>query len=124
MLISNSLELNSLARVCCLSVVSLLCLVGCGNGSGDEPKKQSVATSEGENLVSKNCFVCHGQGINGAPIVGNKKMWSKRLDQGLPVLIDHAINGYGLMPAKGGKTELTDEEIALAVTYMVEQVTD
>ena len=76
----------------------------------------------GEQIVNSVCVVCHAQGINGAPIIGNKKMWSKRLPQGEDVLIEHAINGYELMPAKGGSTDLSDEEIAAAVRYMMSQV--
>lgn len=88
----------------------------------------SAACSEkpnvGEQIVNTVCVVCHSQAINGAPIIGNKKMWSKRLPQGEEVLIQHAIEGYELMPAKGGKTELTDEEVAAAVRYMVQQVSN
>ena len=35
-----------------------------------------------------------------------------RVDQGIPILVEHASNGFGLMPAKGGKTHLTEQEIA------------
>ncbi|MCM2680087.1 c-type cytochrome [Echinimonas agarilytica] len=78
--------------------------------------------SQGELIVKGTCKVCHAQGINGAPIIGNKKMWGPRLGQGIPVLVEHASNGYGLMPAKGGNDALTKEEITAAVEYMVSQV--
>ncbi len=78
--------------------------------------------TEGEKIVNANCVVCHSQGINGAPILGNQKMWAPRIIQGVPVLVEHAINGYELMPAKGGKTHLTDEQIELAVNHMVSLV--
>ena len=43
--------------------------------------------------------------------------------QGMDVLKDHAINGYtgsaGYMPAKGGRVDLSDDEVAAAVDYMV-----
>lgn len=76
----------------------------------------------GEEIVNTVCVACHAQGINGAPIIGNKKMWSKRLPQGEALLIEHAINGYELMPAKGGRSDLSDEDIASAVRYMTSQV--
>ncbi|SMF20104.1 Cytochrome c5 [Alteromonadaceae bacterium Bs31] len=78
-----------------------------------------AAPSAGEVLFTKNCKVCHAQGLNGAPIVGNKAMWAGRKDQGLEVLVQHASEGYGLMPAKGGNTELSKEEITLAIEYML-----
>jgi len=76
----------------------------------------------GEQIVNSVCVACHAQALNGAPIIGNKKMWSKRLPQGEDLLIEHAINGYELMPAKGGRSDLSDEDIAAAVRYMMSQV--
>ena len=80
--------------------------------------------SLGEVTYLGTCKTCHANGLNGAPIFGNKKMWSKRTGQGIPTLVEHASNGYGLMPAKGGNEALTTEEITAAVEYMVSQVTD
>jgi cytochrome c len=41
------------------------------------------------------------------------------------VLRDHALNGFtgdtGFMPPKGGRIDLSDEEILAAVEYMLEQ---
>ena len=76
----------------------------------------------GEEVFSGLCIRCHAAGLNGAPIFGNEKMWGPRIEQGIPVLVEHAINGYGLMPAKGGNPDLTDEQIAAAVAYMVNEV--
>jgi cytochrome c5 len=91
--------------------------VGCG-----ESAKAPVAPSSGEVIFMGTCRACHAQGINGAPIFGNKKMWAKRLPQGMPTLIEHATQGYGLMPAKGGNTDLSVEDISDAVNYMVAAV--
>ncbi len=85
-------------------------------------EREPPAPSVGELVFSKTCKACHAAGLNGAPIFGNQKMWAKRLPQGIPTLVEHATNGFGLMPAKGGNTALTDEEIAAAVNYMVDQV--
>jgi cytochrome c5 len=95
-----------------LVVSSLSILAGCGD--------KTLAL--GEQVYKGTCIACHAQGINGAPMFGNKKMWAKRIGQGIPTLADHAYNGYGLMPARGGNMDLTKEEIEAAVTYMVAQV--
>lgn len=86
----------------------------------------SACTSEkdkqltmGGDIYKANCKVCHAQGINGAPVYGNKKNWAKRVPQGIDVLVEHASNGYGLMPAKGGNLALTEPEIRAAITYML-----
>lgn len=95
-----------------LGLVGLL-LCACGK----DPRLEN-----GEAVVITNCKVCHAQGINGAPILGNKKMWGPRLEQGHAVLVSHALSGYGLMPARGGKPDLSDEDISNAVLYMMSTV--
>lgn len=73
----------------------------------------------GEELAKKNCKACHGQGINGAPIIGNNKMWGPRIVKGKEALVTNAFNGIGLMPAKGGNENITKEEIDLVVGYFL-----
>jgi cytochrome c5 len=97
--------------VLCL-VGSLSLLTGCGD--------KTLAL--GKEVYEGTCIACHAQGLNGAPMFGNKKMWAKRIGQGIPTLVEHASQGYGLMPAKGGNMDLTDEEIEAAIRYMLAQV--
>ena len=59
--------------------------------------------------------------MNGAPKIGDKNAWAKRASQGLTSLTEHAINGIRQMPAHGGNANLSDLEIARAITYMVNQ---
>lgn len=87
--------------------------------SGDEQQAQLLA---GEEIVNKNCKVCHAQGLNGAPVIGNSKMWGSRIAKGREALVANAINGVGLMPPKGGQTHVTDKEIDLAVGYFLSQL--
>jgi len=104
----------------CVFIGSLLTvLTACG---GTEDSSESAELMKGEKVVAALCINCHAAGLNGAPIIGNEKMWGKRLPQGVDTLIEHATNGYELMPAKGGNSDLTDEEVAAAVRYMVSQV--
>jgi len=44
-----------------------------------------------------------------------------RLAQGFPVLLEHAIKGYRLMPARGGNGQLADEDVANALGYIVSE---
>lgn len=96
-----------------LVLSALFLLTGCDSDSG--------LSASGKQLYDANCKVCHAQGLNGAPILGNRKMWRGRLTQGPDLLIQHAIEGYGLMPAKGGKTSLSDEQVAAIVRYMISE---
>lgn len=70
------------------------------------------------------CAPCHASGIAGAPTVGNKSTWQNRTGKSTAVLIENAIKGFqgksGFMPAKGGNSALTDEEISSAVMYILE----
>ena len=98
-------------------------LSGCSK-QPDQSEPADPAISAGEAIVKANCKVCHAQGINGAPVLGNKKMWQERAQQPLELLVQHVSEGYGLMPAKGGNEELTQEDITLAVKYMLAQVNE
>jgi cytochrome c5 len=89
-----------------------------------EPEPVAAALS-GPQVYNSACLACHGAGIGGAPVLGNVEAWAERIAQGMDILKDHAINGYqgsaGYMPAKGGRTDLSDEEVANAVDYMVSE---
>ena len=77
----------------------------------------------GPQVYNSACNVCHGNGVGGAPIVGDLGEWSARIAQGTEVLYDHAIDGFqgsaGVMIAKGGRLDLSDKEVQDAVDYMV-----
>lgn len=101
-------------------------LAGCGEDVATAPAEADLSPplAEGEKIVKANCFVCHAQGINGAPIIGNDKMWAPRAPQGIEILVEHAMSGYGLMPAKGGNDELGEREIRLAIGYMLSELNE
>ena len=79
------------------------------------------AGRSGKDVVDAVCITCHGTGAQGAPKIGDRKAWDKRASQGLTSLTEHALNGIRQMPAHGGSANLTDLEIARAITYMVNQ---
>lgn len=110
-----SVNIRGISKV----ITLLLLLSACSEQGADRDVQSSMSDAlvQGETLYKQNCKVCHAQGINGAPILGNKKMWGTRVDKGADVLAANAIAGVGLMPAKGGKTHLTDAEIRLVVDY-------
>lgn len=90
--------------------------------SGCSKEEPVVEISAGEQIFNRNCKVCHAQGINGAPILGNEAMWKDRKSQPVDTLIAHAMNGYGLMPAKGGNPELTEQDIRACVNFMLSKL--
>lgn len=82
-----------------------------------------ASTEEGKKVYNKTCALCHGVGAAGAPIPGNKDDWGPRIAQGMDILHKHAIEGYtgakGMMPARGGAANLSDDEVMSAVDHMV-----
>lgn len=85
-----------------------------------QPAAQQVRS--GKQIVESVCSTCHAAGVLNAPKIGDKAAWQPRIAQGENVLLQHAIQGFKLMPAKGGNTSLSDEDMKKAVSYMLEQV--
>ena len=72
------------------------------------------------------CFGCHGanSAIPNTPRLTHKDEWAPRIKKGKETLFKHALEGFqdkGMMPAKGGNTELSDDEVKAAVIYMVNE---
>jgi len=72
----------------------------------------------GEEVVKAVCSMCHAAGLMNAPKIGDKDAWKPRIAQGQATLISHATNGIRSMPAKGGNSSLSDNEVSNAVIYM------
>jgi cytochrome c5 len=72
----------------------------------------------GEAVVGAVCSACHAVGALGSPKIGDASAWGPRIKQGYETLISHALNGIRQMPARGGNSDLTDNEVANAVAYM------
>lgn len=90
-----------------------------GDGGGDEGDE---GAANGQDVYSQVCAACHDTGVAGAPALGDEEAWAPRLEKGKEALYDSAINGLGAMPPKGGKPDLSDEEVQAAVDYMIEEV--
>lgn len=82
----------------------------------DNTKNQS-----GEQVYNTICAACHTSGVAEAPITGNKEQWRNRISEGIEHLYEQAINGVGIMPAKGGMATLSDEEVKAAVDFIIER---
>ena len=80
----------------------------------------------GPQVYNAACIVCHQPpGTGGAPPIGDVAAWQPRIAQGMDTLYMHALQGYqgekGFMPPKGGRVDLSDDEIRAAVDYILEQ---
>ena len=76
---------------------------------------------DAEMIYTNVCAACHTTGAGGAPKLLAAE-WDDRIAQGEDVLLLHAIEGYmgdnGLMPAKGGRVDLSDEQVKVTVQFM------
>ena len=93
----------------------------------NSPPEAVAAPLTGPQVYNAVCIACHAPpGIGGAPALGDGDAWTARIAQGMDTLIDHALHGFststGVMPRKGGRLDLSDEEIIAAIEYMIEQV--
>lgn len=94
-----------------------------------EQEGDSEAVDEGDDVVMSGsavnesaCMSCHANGTLNAPVTGDNEAWASRYDEkGLDQLVSNAINGYNAMPARGGDSSLSDEEVRNAVVYLLEE---
>jgi len=77
----------------------------------------------GDEVFQQVCSVCHAAGLAGAPKAGDKAAWGPRIAKGKATLYQHALQGFqgssGVMPPKGGRTDLPDDLVKGAVDHMV-----
>ncbi|MBI3144724.1 MAG: cytochrome c5 family protein [Pseudogulbenkiania sp.] len=129
-------------NVLALALLAMLSLTACGEKAASGKTEQAAAPAaaeaatqtaavdpalkKGEDVVKKTCLMCHQTGAAGAPIVGNKGDWEARLAQGKDTLYKHALEGFtgekGAMPARGGNSALSDDEVKAAVDFMASKV--
>lgn len=81
------------------------------------------APKDGVEVYEVACKACHGVGLAGAPKSGDTAAWSPRIAKGKETLYEHAIKGFsgtaGVMPAKGGRADVSDDLIRQAVDHIL-----
>lgn len=88
------------------------------------PAADDTLAGPGKDTVDAVCAACHDSGLMGSPIMGDAEAWAPRIEKGIETLHKHALEGFNMMPAKGGRTDLPDADITAAVDYMVSLVQD
>jgi len=86
------------------------------------PVAEDTAEGPGAKVVTQVCAMCHATGMMSSPKLGDAKAWAPRIEQGIDTLYDHAMNGLNMMPARGGRPDLSDDDIKAAVDHMVSLV--
>jgi len=81
----------------------------------------AAIAAEPEQIYMRDCAQCHLPGIAGAPKVGDKAEWTRRIRAGKAMVYRNALEGIPntAMGAKGGHKDLSDDQIRAIVDYMV-----
>ena len=98
---------------------------------GPAAVEEAVATAEpaqavafdgsldAEMIYTNVCAACHATGVAGAPQPGTPAM-AQRVEKGMDALMQTALNGLNAMPARGGRPDLSDEQIQAVVEFMTQ----
>lgn len=77
--------------------------------------------ANGQQTYQQVCMACHTSGVLGAPKLGDKVKWAPLIKEGQAILTAHGYVGIRGMPAKGGKSDLSVDQFAQALVFMVNQ---
>jgi cytochrome c5 len=104
-----------------LSIVTAFALAGFAQQAAAAAPAASAGgdLKKGEKIFAATCQGCHGAGVLGAPKIGDKAGWAPRVAKGQAKLYASAINGFNMMPPRGGNGALSDGDVKSAVDYMV-----
>ncbi|MBU2511493.1 c-type cytochrome [bacterium] len=77
----------------------------------------------GESTYNEHCSGCHGGGflgwLSGAPEIGNMEEWKPFFEKGVEKMKANALKGVGRMDPKGGCDKCSDEDVEMAVDYIL-----
>ena len=69
-------------------------------------------------IVEAHCIACHGTGMPGAAMIGDKDAWAAKLEPGKEIVLASAKAGKGVMPPMGTCMDCSDDELWAAIEYM------
>lgn len=104
-------------------VVAMLGLASAALAQEEYPVFDDPTLRLGREVWIETCLACHTTDFAGAPEVTDAAAWAPRLQQDRSVLYSHALNGFSgpagtEMPARGGNSALSDDQVKAAVDYM------
>ena len=101
-------------RIAALSAGLLGALVLLGLGAAAQE-----SAYRGVDIVDAACSACHADGEEGAPRIGDRVAWSKRIASGRAGLTPKVLERIRNTTAHDGNTGLSDLEFERAVVYMI-----
>lgn len=104
-----------------------LLLVACGGDDANAPDEAALAAQAQTlkpadaslaSVYDRSCKTCHAVVGTGAPLTGDVAGWQPRMDQGMDVMVDHAITGFGGMPPFGFCMDCDAEQFEALIQFM------
>ena len=77
---------------------------------------------DGKTVYDAACAVCHQNGLAGAPTFGDKSAWGLRVNKSLDELTYSVKNGLRGMPAMGLCMNCSEQELEMAVSYILDSL--
>ena len=111
-----SLPLLAVLLSACSSVASQ----NLGLGEQFRPPTLRAVTVDEEVMAkwSRSCALCHITGEAGAPVVGDRAEWQRRLEQGEEAIINNVVEGFNSMPPLGYCMACEVSDFRAMVAYM------
>lgn len=115
--------LHTLALAAILASATILGACGSDDGSPSKPRAAMVKPTDPNlaSLYNSSCISCHGSGYGSAPRSGDVAAWAPRVEKGMDVMLDNAINGYRGMPPLGACTDCTEEDFVALIEFMISE---
>lgn len=82
----------------------------------------AAAPRTGKQIYDQACTACHAGGVLGAPKTQDAADWQPRLDKGFDTVWQNALNGINAMPPMGTCGDCSDDDIKIAIEYMIEGI--
>jgi cytochrome c5 len=107
-------------------IIGALMLSGCSQPVPPPPTpEQALALRPADARIAKlyetSCMACHAVAGTGAPLVHDHAAWDPRMKQGMPVLVEHVLQGYRAMPATGQCLTCTPPDHQALIRFMADQ---
>ena len=86
-----------------------------------EPVVTTTAMPLSADLQSRydaSCRACHGNSAFPAPQAHDTAAWQSRLQKGMPLLIEHTVQGFNAMPPNGNCASCSPADLESLIRYM------
>ena len=83
---------------------------------------EEKTSRDGKIVYDAACAVCHQIGLAGAPIFVDKSSWGYRVNKSLDELTYSVKNGLRGMPAMGLCMNCSEQELEMAVSFILDSL--